>query len=354
MNHSKLAITLLVSIACIATGAYWLTRMNSAGVPNASNENLDPQVAQFLEELAKKDGPPIYTLQPKDARKVLDDLQAPIVNTMPAEIQDTTVPGGPLGPVSVRIVRPAKSTGILPAVVYIHGGGWILGDKDTHDLLIRRLANWANVAVVFVNYTPSPEAHYPTAIEESYAVAKYVAQHGNLLKLDGKKLAIAGDSVGGLMTAAVVQLAQQRGEPKIAYQVLLYPVTDAQFDTASYQKFGDGYYWLSKKAMQWFWDSFAPDKAERANPAVSPLRSTIAALKGQPPALIIVDENDVLRDEGEAYAHKLMQAGVNVTAVRVLGTVHDFGILAPLKDTAPTLVATELAAAKLAQALHAK
>lgn len=302
----------------------------------ASYKNLDPQVSGFLEQLAKQDGPPIYTLKPEDARNVLDDLQKPSVGIIPASIKDITVPFKDKEEVSARIVRPKGYAGKLPVVIYVHGGGWILGNKETHDYLIRKIANGANVAVVFVNYTPSPEAKYPVALEQIYAVADYVAKNGNKLNLDSQRMAIVGDSVGGNMATVVAQMAKDRGGPHFIKQILLYPVTDANFKTGSYKEFGDGSLWLSKKAMEWFWDAYLPDVKKRSEPYASPLRSSIDQLRGLPPALVIVDENDVLRDEGEAYAHKLMQAGVPVRAVRILGTVHDSAILAPLKDTQPT------------------
>lgn len=316
-------------------------------------ENLDPQVAQFLKKLAAKDGTPIYELTPQEARKVLDDLQAPSVNTIPASIQDIVIPGKITKEISLRIVRPKNLKGKLPVVIYIHGGGWILGNKNTHDRLIREIANGARAAVVFVNYTPSPEAKYPVAIEQAYEASKYIAENGSKYELDTRKIAIAGDSVGGLMSTVVAQLAKERSGPKFIYQALLYPVTDANFDTSSYNEFADAGFWLSKKAMQWFWDAYAPVE-QRKLPHVAPLNATIAQLRGLPPALILVDANDVLRDEGEKYAIKLMHAGVDVSAARILGTVHDFCILDPLKNSAPTKFAIDITTLKLRQAFYGK
>jgi acetyl esterase len=226
--------------------------------------------------------------------------------------------------------------------MYFHGGGWVLGDKDTHDRLVREIANGANAAIVFVNFMPSPEAKYPIPIEEAYTATKYIAENGIKFSLDTSKLAVAGDSVGGNMAAAVVLLAKERGGPKIDYQVLFYPVTDANFETKSYQQFATDI-WLTREAMKWFWDNYLPDKEARKQPTASPLQASIDQLKGQPPALIITDENDVLRDEGEAYAHKLIQAGINVTAVRYLGTTHDFVMLNALAGTPATCSAVGLA-----------
>jgi acetyl esterase/lipase len=308
---------------------------------NVSN-TLDSQIAEFLTELSKQDVPPIYTLSPIKARKVLDDLQASSVNTIPASIQEKIIPGGPTKEVSVTIVRPKTAKGKLPAIIYMHGGGWILGNKNTHDRLIRELANGTQAALVFVNYTPSPEAHFPVAIEQGYAVLEYIAKHGNLLQLDQQQIAIVGDSVGGNMATVLTMMAKDRNGPKIKQQILFYPVTDANFNTGSYKQFTNGP-WLTKKSMEWFWDAYLPNKNERKKSYASPLQATIEQLKGLPPALIIVDEHDVLRDEGQAYARKLMQAGVPTTAVVFLGTIHDFVMLYPLKNTPETRGAIDLA-----------
>jgi acetyl esterase len=220
----------------------------------------------------------------------------------------------------------------LPIVMYFHGGGWVLGDKATHDRLIRKIANGVEAAVVFVNFTPSPEAHYPVALEEAYAATLWIEENGSALNLDVSHIAVAGDSAGGNLAAALALIAKERGTPHIGYQALFYPVTDSRFDTASYHQFADGYY-LTREAMQWFWDQYAPDFGVRDEPTASPLRASVDQLRGLPPALIITGEFDVLRDEGEAYVHKLLDAGVEVTALRCLGTVHDFVMLNALSET---------------------
>lgn len=303
---------------------------------------LEPATRAFLEKVNKQGGKPIYQLSPKDARKVLSDLQAAEVAKLPADIDDLDIPVVPEGRVSVRIIRPKGNKEILPVVMYFHGGGWVLGDKGTHDRLVREIANGANAAVVFVNFTPSPEAKYPTPVEEAYAATKYVSENGEKLNLDSSRLAVAGDSVGGNMAAAVLLLAKERGGPKIDYQVLFYPVTNANFDTQSYQQYATGI-WLTREAMKWFWNNYLPDEEARKQPTASPLQASLDQLRGQPPALVITDENDVLRDEGEAYAHKLIQAGVNVTAVRYMGTIHDFVMLNALAGTPATCSAIGLA-----------
>ncbi len=303
---------------------------------------LEPTTRAFLEKINKQDGTPIYELSPKDARNVLSGLQAAEVAKLTADIDDLNIPVGPEGQVSIRIIRPKGNREILPVVMYFHGGGWVLGGKDTHDRLVREIANGANAAVVFVNFTPSPEAKYPIPIEEAYAATKYIAENGKNYSLDTSRFAVAGDSVGGNMAAAVILLAKERGGPRIDYQVLFYPVTDANFDTKSYQQYATDI-WLTREAMKWFWDNYLPDEETRRQPTASPLQAPIDQLKGQPPALVITDENDVLRDEGEAYAHKLIQAGVTVTAVRYLGTIHDFVMLNELANTPATRSAINLA-----------
>lgn len=294
---------------------------------------LEPHTLDFLKELEAQGGPPLYTLSPADARNVLVSIQRSVnITKLPADSEDRTISGGPTGEISLHIVRPQGAAGALPGVMYFHGGGWVLGDKETHDRLVRDIANGAQATVVFVDYARSPEAKYPVAIEQAYAATKWVAEHGASIGVDPSRLVVAGDSVGGNMVAVVTLLARARGGPKIDFQVLFYPVMDANFDTQSYRQFGEAGYWLTREAMKWFWDSYAPESM-RNEPTVSPLRASLDQLKELPPALIVTDENDVLRDEGEAYAHKLMAAGVPVAATRYLGTIHDFVMLNPITGT---------------------
>jgi len=312
---------------------------------------LEPKTQAFVDALAAQGGKPIYELSYADARKVLEDAQASAsVKKLPADVEDKMFPVGPTSQTSVTIYRPKGSKGTLPVVMYYHGGGWVLGSKNTHDRLVRDLVNGTNAAFVFVNYTPSPEAQFPIPIEQGYAAMKYVAEHGDELGFDTTRLAIAGDSVGGNMTAVVAQLAKERKGPTISYQVLFYPVTDAIMSQESHKEFANGP-WLTAAAMKWFWDAYAPNKADRKKTIASPLAATIEQLKGLPPALVIVDENDILRDEGEEYARKLIQAGVETAAVRALATIHDFVMLNALADTAATKAAIELASQKLARIL---
>jgi acetyl esterase/lipase len=312
---------------------------------------LEPKTQAFVDALAAQGGKPLYELSYADARKVLEDAQkAASVTKLPADVEDKVFPVGPTGQTSVTIYRPKGAKGTLPVVMYYHGGGWVLGSKNTHDRLLRDLVNATNAAFVFVNYTPSPEAQFPVPLEQGFAALKYVAEHGDELDLDTTRLAIVGDSVGGNMAAVVAQLAKERKGPAINYQVLFYPVTDASMSTNSYKEFAEGP-WLTAGASKYFLDAYAPNKEDRKKPMVSPLAATTDQLRGLPPALIIVDENDILRDEGEEYGRKLLQAGVKTTVIRVIATIHDFVMLNALADTAATKGAIELASQKLAQVL---
>ena len=294
---------------------------------------LEPTTEAFVQSLAALGGPPLQELSVAEARQNAVALQASRVAKRPAAIEDRTIPGGPGGEISIRIVRPDRTPGVLPAVMYFHGGGWVLNDQETYDRLIREVANGAEAAVVFVNYTRSPEARYPVAVEEAYAATRWVATNGGAtLGLDTGRLVVAGDSSGGNLATVVALLAKERGGPDIACQVLFYPTVDADFDTDSYRQFAGGPF-LTREAMKWFWSHYAPDVARRAEPTASPLRAAIDQLQGLPPALIITAEFDVLRDEGEAYARRLSEAGVPVTAVRYLGTIHAFTVLNALAKT---------------------
>jgi acetyl esterase len=310
---------------------------------------LEPAAQQFADATANP--PYLFDLGPEKGREVVDQVQSGDIAKPDVDVSDTTVPGGPSGEVSVRILRPRGTTGPLPVIVYIHGAGWVFGNEHTHDRLIRELAVGANAAVVFPKYSLSPEAKYPTAIEESYAVASWVARHGAEQDLDPTRIAIAGDSVGGNMAAALTLLAKQRGDVSFVQQVLFYPVTDANFDTESYHQFAEGYF-LRRDAMQWFWDQYTTGAVQRAEITASPLRASLDELAGLPPALVITGEADVLRDEGEAYADKLRAAGVPVTSVRYQGIIHDFVMLNALRGTDAANAAIAQAITTLTAALH--
>lgn len=292
---------------------------------------LETPAREFLSALAESGGPAIYDLSVEDARAVLDGAQSGNPERPDAEISDAMLET-PVGEVGVSIYRSSSLDPMPPVTLFIHGGGWILGNQGTHDRLVRELALASGTAVAFVHYTPSPEAQHPVAIEQAYAAAAWIAEHGSQLDLDGSRLAVAGDSVGGNMSAVVALLASRRGAPAIGQQVLFYPVTDADFDTGSYGRFAEGYF-LTREAMRWFWDAYAPDHATRMDPTASPLRASLDELAGLPPTLVVTGEADVLRDEGEAYAARLREAGVSVTAVRYGGIIHDFVMLDALRDS---------------------
>jgi acetyl esterase len=309
---------------------------------------LEPASQEFVEATSKP--PFLYELTPDEARKVLDDVQAAPIDKLPVEDRWITVPAE-AGDVRVRIVRPPDAEGTLPVILYVHGGGWVLGNADTHDRLVRELAVGTGAAVVFVEYDRSPEAHYPVAIEQGYATAQWITREGAANELDPERMAVAGDSVGGGMTAALALLANERGDVRFVHQSMYYPVTDAGMDTGSYEQFAEGYF-LTAKGMAWFWDQYLPDLERRSEPYASPLRASDEQLQGLPPAYLNVDEADVLRDEGEAYAARLRAAGVDVTTVRYNGITHDFMMLNPLSNTHATRAAVAQAIAVLRQALQ--
>jgi acetyl esterase/lipase len=309
---------------------------------------LEPASQQFVEATAKP--PFLYELTPAEARAVLDDVQAAPIDKLPVEDRWITVPAA-VGDVRVRIIRPPDASGTLPVILYMHGGGWVLGNAGTHDRLVRELAVGTGAAVVFVEYDRSPEAHYPVAIEQGYATAQWIVREGAANELDPDRIAVAGDSVGGGMTAALALMAGERGDVRFVQQSMYYPVTDAAMDTGSYEQFAEGYF-LTAKSMAWFWDAYLPDVERRTEPFASPLRASDEQLAGLPPAFLIVDEADVLRDEGEAYAARLRAAGVAVTTVRYDGITHDFMMLNPLSPTHATRAAVAQAIAFLRNALH--
>ncbi|MFH7594782.1 alpha/beta hydrolase [Streptomyces racemochromogenes] len=310
---------------------------------------LEGAAQAFADATAKP--PYLYEVPVAEGRRAVEGVQSGDgVALPPVDEEWIVVPGGPTGEVRTRIVRPRGAPGTLPVVLYIHGAGWVFGDARTHDRLVRELALGAHAAVVFPEYDRSPEARYPVAIEQNYTVARWITTDGTAHDLDPARIAVAGDSVGGNMSAALTLMAKERGDVRLLAQVLFYPVTDASFDTASYTDFAEGYF-LRRDAMRWFWDQYTTDPAERARPTASPLRASVEQLTGLPPALVVTAEADVLRDEGEAYAARLREAGVPVSSLRVLGTIHDFVMLDALRDTRAARLAVRLATDTLREAL---
>lgn len=312
----------------------------------AGSPGVEHNTQAFLEALAAGGGKPLEQLSPKEARAVLAGAQASVkVDLSGVEVSDRAikVDGQTL---NLKVVRPAKVNGELPVFMFFHGGGWVLGDFPTHQRLIRDLVVGSGAVAVYVDYTPSPEAHYPTAINQAYAATRWVAEHGKEIGVDGQRLGVAGNSVGGNMAAVVALMAKEQKTPALRFQLLMWPVTNAQFDTGSYRQFAEGHF-LTKGMMQWFWDNYTTDKAERAQIHASPLKAGAEQLKGLPAALVQTAEFDVLRDEGEAYARHLDAAGVPVTAVRYNGMIHDFGLLNPLSQIPEVQAAMRQAALEL-------
>ncbi len=314
---------------------------------SAAPSRLEPATQKFVDGLAGS--PPTWSLSPQDAHDGLTGLQSQPVALRPADIEDTTWPVGPTGTTRIRIVRPQGATGTLPLLMYFHGGGWVLGDKVTHDRLVRELAEGVGAAVVFVDYVNSPEARYPTQNEQAYASMLYAVEHAAELNVDASRLAVMGDSVGGNMSAAVTLMAKERGGPRIAFQVLIYPLVDYISDRASYLRYAEGP-WLTTKTMKWMFDLQGLDGSEGIT--AYPVRATVEQLRGLPDALIVTDD-DILQDEGEEYAYKLSQAGSRVTTVRYICTIHDFAMLNPLADTPAARGAIQQAITALRGALHA-
>ena len=318
------ATILAASLAIAGSQAATAAPAASPAAPVAESH-----VQAFLNVLNSGGGKPIEQLTPQEARQVLVGAQNSVkVDMSGVKVSQRTVTQDGQK-VDLTIVRPEAARGATPVFMFLHGGGWVLGDYATHARLVRDLVHYSGATAVFVNYTPSPEAKYGVAIGQAYAATKWVAAHGKEIDVDGSRLAVAGNSVGGNMAAVVSLMAKDKGGPKISYQVLLWPVTDANFDTPSYQQFENGHF-LTRNMMKWFWDNYTTDAAKRNEIYASPLRATPAQLKGLPPALVQTAELDVLRDEGEAYARAMDAAGVPVTATRYNGMIHDYGLLNPL------------------------
>ncbi len=298
---------------------------------------LDPLIQRMLDELAAEGGAPVYTLTPAAAREALVQIQSGSVRRLASRVRDLSVDfaGHTL---RLRIVQSPAADSHSPVILYFHGGGWVMGDATTHDRLIRELAVGTCGAVVFLDYDRAPEHRYPSAIEEAYAATCYVAGHADALGVDADRLAVAGDSAGGNMATVVCLMAKQRRGPRIASQLLFYPVTNADFETDSYKQFAGGP-WLTRAAMQWFWDQYLPDRDRRKESTASPLLASKEQLSGLPRALIITSENDILRDGGEAYGRRLIDAGIEVVTTRYNGTIHDFVMLNALAQAAPTQAA---------------
>lgn len=333
----------IFQLATILIGATIMTQPAFAASNVADDLRIDPQVRSFLTEL-NKDSSPFWELPQPKPQDILTALQnkTPVDMSGVTTVEKTIDEGGRA--VKLYIMTPEHVAGTPGVLFFIHGGVWLVGNFQNHQRLLRDLVVGSGQIGVFVEYTPLPAAKYPTQMDETYAALKWVAAHAGEFGADGSRIAVAGNSVGGDMTAALTLMAKDRNGPKIAYQVLFIPATDASVDSASYHEFGTGRF-LTRAFMKYGWDLYAPDEKTRDNPYVSPLRASNEELKGLPPALIITAENDPLRDEGEAYAHKLMDAGVSVATVRYNGMIHDFVALNALRGLPETEAAIQQASA---------
>ncbi|MDC7823920.1 alpha/beta hydrolase [Pseudomonas sp. BLCC-B13] len=337
------------NVSTLLSGAVLAVSIGNAFA--AGSPGVEHHTQAFLQALEAGGGKPLETLSPQDARAVLVGAQASVkVDLSGVSVSEKTIQAGGQS-IPLTIVRPEGVKGELPVFMFFHGGGWVLGDYPTHARLIRDLVVNSGAVAVYVGYTPSPEAQYPTAIDQAYAATRWVGEHGKEIQVDSSRLAVAGNSVGGNMAAVVALKAKEAGTPKLRFQLLLWPVTDANLETASYNQFAQGHF-LTKPLMKWFWDNYTTDPKQRAERFASPLQATTEQLKGLPPALVQTAEFDVLRDEGEAYARKLDAAGVTVTAVRYNGMIHDYGLLNPLAHIPAVQAALRQAGAELKQHLQ--
>lgn len=288
---------------------------------------LDPKARHILDLVAAAGNPPLHQRTPEQARATL--VTQPLAGEPEpvASVEDRTVPAGDAA-LPVRIYRP-DATGPLPALVYYHGGGWVVGNLDAVDVPCRRLANRAGCVVVSVDYRLAPEHKFPTAVEDAYAAARWVTANAGALGVDPARVAVGGDSAGANLAAVVALMSRDRGHFRLCHQTLLYPITNHAFDTASYRDNGEGYY-LTRDGMAWFWNHYLGDAQDGRHPYASPLLAPDHT--GLPPALVITAEFDPLRDEGEAYGRQLAAAGVPVEVTRYDGMIHGFcwmpGVLA--------------------------
>ncbi|AWH85674.1 alpha/beta hydrolase [Flavobacterium album] len=324
---------------------------NQITIPFDQDPAISTATKEFLKAL-NSGGVPLETLSPEEARLVLVNAQKSVeVDYSGIEESEKTITQDGYN-VKLNIVRPEGNNEKLPVFIFIHGGGWVLGDYPTHKRMVRDLVVLSGAVGVFVNYTPSPEAKYPQATEEIYAATKWVAENGSEINVDGSRLAIAGNSVGGNMTAVTAIRSIQNNGPKIANLVMLWPIVAANFETETYQQFGQDRF-LTTPLMKWMYDQYTTDLNQREEIYASPLNAPLDVLKHFPPTFIPVAEADVLREEGEAFGRKLDEAGVEVTTIRYNGMIHDWGLLNPLAHLPQTKALFRQAAAELKKYLFA-
>ncbi|MBO6556200.1 MAG: alpha/beta hydrolase [Pseudomonadales bacterium] len=276
---------------------------------------LDPAYQAMLKQLAAADGPSMVEVPPEQAREMYRVMQSVLPHHEVKMTEDADADGVP-----VRIYRATEDK--VPCVVFFHGGGWVIGDLDTHDSVCRQLANESGYTVVAVHYRLAPEHPFPASVDDCYSALRWIQNHADDLNIDGDRIAVAGDSAGGNLAAAVSIKARDEGTGGISFQLLIYPVTDFNFDTASYSENAEGYL-LTIDSMRWFWNHYVGhDESLGLHPLASPMRAD--DLSGLPPALIMTAEFDPLRDEGEAYGERLKEAGVKTDVQRYEGLIHGF------------------------------
>ncbi|UCE85542.1 MAG: alpha/beta hydrolase [Deltaproteobacteria bacterium] len=290
---------------------------------------VDPQVALVLAQIEQLGLKNFTQASPSEARRLFEAATPAGAGEDVAAVEDRALPG-PAGDVPVRIYTPVGAAP-HPALVFFHGGGFVIGSVDTHDATCRALTNAARCVVVSVGYRLAPEHPFPAAPEDCYAATRWVAQNAAEIGVDSRRVAVGGDSAGGNLAAVVAQLARERGQPALLHQLLIYPVTNHGFDTASYTENAEGYL-LERETMQWFWNHYLADASDGAHPKASPLRA--ADLSGLPPATVLTAEYDPLRDEGEAYAERLREAGVATVHTRYRGMIHGFFAMTDMLDGA--------------------
>ena len=316
----------------------------------AKDDRISKETREFLADLNSGGGEPLETLPPEKARQVLIDAQESVQFDY-SDIQESEHSISLEGiDVKLHIIKPLVADPGLPVFMFFHGGGWVLGDYPTHKRLVRDLVILSGAVAVFPDYTPSPEARFPTAINQAYTATKWVQLHGREIGVDGERLAVVGNSVGGNMAAVVALMAKDKKGPKLVQQILLWPVTDADFTKASYTEFAQGRF-LTTPMMKWMWDNYLPELDARKNKYASPLQARLDELEGLPPALIQVAENDILHDEGVAYGRKLDEAGVPTVISEYKGFIHDYGMLNPLSHIQAIQVSIRQAASVLREAL---
>ncbi|QBR03723.1 alpha/beta hydrolase [Paraburkholderia pallida] len=314
----------------------------------AEGPTVSPDVATaaFLAETAKEGGAPHGEFSAKQVRDAFSRLQANAgVDKSGSDVITRTIDQNGVS-VSISIVRPKGEAGVLPAFLFLHGGGWVAGDFPSHERMVLELVRQSGAAAIFVNYSRAPEAPYPKALDEVYAASVWAAAHGKEVGVDGSRLAVVGNSAGGNLAAALCLLAKSHNAPKLRFEGLMWPVLATDFHDGSYQRYAHGYS-PGPKLMEWFWNQYVPNVKERENIYAAPLRATVDQLRGLPPTLIQLAQLDVVHDEGASYGRKLDAAGVAVTTTSYSGTIHNFSVLNALAHDAPSEAAIRQLATEL-------